>query len=152
MKIKKDIIPNLENIDPQSCINSKLRRLSRMITHIYEREFKQFDLRSSQISILLMVGKKKSTNQKEVADFLFIDQSTMSRDLTKLTEKKLIQISKGVDARHSQLKLTDKGLKLLGELIPVWKQVHDKVERTLGIFSLTNIDLITEGLKQHTKR
>ena len=152
MKIKKEIIPNLENIDPQSCINSKLRRLSRMITHIYERELQQFDLRSSQISILLMVGKNKSTNQKEIADFLFIDQSTMSRDLTKLTEKKLIRISRGVDARHSQLELTDKGLKLLGELIPVWKQVHDKVERTLGPFSLTNIDLITEGLKQHTKR
>jgi DNA-binding MarR family transcriptional regulator len=152
MKVKKTTTPNLDNIDPQSCVNSKLRRLSRMITHIYERELQGFDLRSSQTSILMMVGKKGSTNQKEVADFLFIDQSTMSRDLRKLISKALIQISKGEDARHSQLELTAKGYKLLEEIIPVWKQVHDKVEKTLGSFSIANIDLITEGLRQHTER
>jgi DNA-binding MarR family transcriptional regulator len=121
-----------------------------MITHIYEREFQGFNLRSSQISILMMVGKKGSTNQKEVADFLFIDQSTMSRDLNKLTDKGLIQISKGKDARHSQLELTKKGYKLLEEIIPIWKEVNNRIEKTLGSFSVSNIDLMTEGLKLHT--
>ena len=76
----------------------------------------------------------------------------MSRDLSKLTVKGLIQISKGKDARHSQLELTIKGYKLLEELIPVWKKVHDKIEKTIGSYSVANIDSITEGLKQHTDR
>ncbi len=152
MKGKKPDSPNLDAIDPRSCFNSNLRRISRMITHIYERELQGFELRSSQISILMVVGKKGSTNQKEVADFLFIDQSTMSRDLNKLISKGLIEVAKGEDARHSQLELTHKGYKLLEEIIPVWKQVHDKVEKTLGSFSIANIDLITEGLKLHTER
>jgi len=152
MKDKKSVTSYLGGIDPRSCFNSKLRRLSRMITHIYERELQGFNLRSSQVSILMMVGKKGSTNQKEVADFLFIDQSTMSRDLSKLISNGLIQISKGEDARHSQLELTNKGYKLLEEIIPVWKHIHNKIEKTLGSFSAANIDLITEGLKQHTNR
>ena len=97
-----------------------------------------------------MVGKKGSANQKEVAAFLFIDQSTMSRDLNKLTDKGLIQISKGKDARHSRLELTKKGYKLLKEIIPIWKEVNNRIEKTLGSFSVANIELITEGLKLHT--
>ena len=64
--------PNLNSIDPRTCFNGKFRRLSRMITHIYERELKSFDLRSSQVSILMLVGKKGSSNQKEVADFFLL--------------------------------------------------------------------------------
>ncbi|MEO6548640.1 MAG: MarR family winged helix-turn-helix transcriptional regulator [Ferruginibacter sp.] len=152
MKVNRDIIPAIESIDPASCINSRLRRLARMATHVYERELQQFELRSSQISILMMVGKTGTTNQKEVADFLFIEKSTLSRDLKKLTDRKLIGISKGADARHSQLGLTKKGHELLEELIPAWKKVHDKVEKTLGSFSLESIDTITKALKQHTDR
>lgn len=123
-----------------------------MITHIYEKELQGFGLRSSQVSILMMVGKKGSTNQKEIADFLFMDQSTMSRDLGKLINKEIIQTTKGLDARHSQLELTKKGKKLLDEILPIWKVVHEKIEKTLGSYISSNLDLITEGLKQHIEK
>ena len=145
-------ISAIETIDPRTCLNVKIRRLARMSTHIYERELKVFGLRSSQIGILFMVGKKGSSNQKEVANFLFIDQSTMSRDLTMLTKKNLIQVSKGEDARHSQLMLTNRGYKLLEDLVPAWKQVHDKIETALGSYSISAIDLITGALMENTKR
>jgi DNA-binding MarR family transcriptional regulator len=142
----------IDTVDPRSCFNGKIRKISRMITHIYEKEMHGFGLRSSQVSILMMVGKKGSANQKEIADFLFIDQSTMSRDLAKLIDKELIQITKGEDARHSLLELSKKGYKLLDEIIPVWKNVHERIEKTLGSFSVSNLDLIAEGLKQHIKK
>jgi DNA-binding MarR family transcriptional regulator len=123
-----------------------------MITGIYEKELIGFGLRSSQMSILMMIGKKGSVNQKEIADFLFIDQSTMSRDLTKLIDKDLIRVTKGTDARHSMLELSKKGSKLLEEIVPVWKNMNEKIERTLGSLNASALDLITEGLKQHTEK
>jgi DNA-binding MarR family transcriptional regulator len=142
----------IDTVDPRTCFNGKLRRLSRMITGIYEKELIGFGLRSSQVSILMMIGKKESVNQKEIADFLFIDQSTMSRDLTKLIGKDLIRVTKGTDARHSMLELSKKGSKLLNEIVPVWNNMNEKIERTLGSLNASALDLITEGLKQHTEK
>lgn len=142
----------IDAIDPRICYNGRIRRLSRMITHIYEKELRGFGLRSSQISIMMMLGKKGSANQKEIADFLFIDQSTMSRDLTKLINKEFIQITKGEDARHSLLELSKKGHKLLDTILPVWKTVHERIERTLGSYASSSLDSMTEALKQHIKK
>lgn len=152
MNPKETITKYHETVDPRQCVNNKLRRLSRMTTQIYESEFKKFDLRSSQVSILMMVWKKGETNQKDVADFLFIDQSTMSRDLKKLNSRKLITISKGQDARYSVLELTENGHKLLLEVIQIWSAVQLNIENTLGSFSLANLDTMTEGLRQFIKK
>ena len=152
MKPKNKPASLIDTIDPRNCFNGKIRKLSRMITHIYEKDFQNFGLRSSQVSILMMIGKMVSVNQKEVADFLFIDQSTMSRDLNKLIDKELIQIKKGEDARHSLLELSKSGYKLLDEIVPVWKNVHQKIEKTLGSLSASNLDFITEGLRQHIEK
>lgn len=145
-------LPIMETINPQLCINSKLRKLARMTTHIYERNFKEFELRSSQVSILLMIGKMGSTNQKEVADFLFIDYSTMSRDLNKLKDREIIQITKGADARYSLLELTGNGRDLMNRLVPVWNRTNDELTATIGSYSVGNINMITAAMRQHTSR
>jgi DNA-binding MarR family transcriptional regulator len=142
----------LNNIDPQSCINARVRKLSRIITNIYEKEFRAFDVRSSQVSILMMVGKKGIVNQKEVADFLFIDQSTMSRDIAKLKERNLIRSSTGSDARYNNLELTGKGHSLLNEIIPVWKNLQNEIEQICCSFSLKPIDKITDAIKSYFKK
>jgi DNA-binding MarR family transcriptional regulator len=152
MNMKNRPASLIDTIDPRICFNSKIRRLSRMITHIYEKELHGFGLRSSQVSILMMLGKKGSANQKEVADILFIDQSTMSRDLGKLIDNGFVQITKGDDARHSLLELSKKGYKLLDEIVPVWKSMHERIEKTLGSLSISSLDLITEGLKQYIEK
>ena len=145
-------LPIMDTVNPQLCINSKLRKLARITTHIYERNFKEFELRSSQVSILLMIGKMGNANQKEVADFLYIDYSTMSRDLNKLKEREIIKITKGSDARHSLLELTSKGRDLMNRLVPVWKITNDEITATVGSYSVGNINMITEALLQHTPR
>lgn len=152
MDSKRQPLPIMETINPQLCLNGKLRKLARMTTQIYERNFKDFDLRSSQVSIMLMIGKMGSTNQKEVADFLFIDYSTMSRDLNKLKERELIKISKGADARHSLLELTGKGRELMKRMVPVWKLTNDELTAVVGSNGVGNINIISEALQQHIAR
>jgi DNA-binding MarR family transcriptional regulator len=148
VKDNKSSKPLIETVDPRLCYNGKIRRLSRMVTQIYEAEMKEFDLRSSQFGILMMVGKMGNTNQKTMADYLFMDQSTMSRDLNKLIARGLISQSKASDARHSEIQLTKEGIKLLDRVIPVWKSIHEKVEKTIGSYSSSHLDTLTAGLRQ----
>lgn len=103
------------------------------------------------ISILFIIGKNEKINQKTLADLLVLDQSTMSRDIKKLTDKGWIRIQKGEDPRHSELSITNQGYELLEKITPIWEKLHTKVSDLLGSFSLQQIDHITlavQNLKQ----
>lgn len=79
--------PNFDRIDPSQCFNAKLRRLHRMINSVYMQQLRPFDLRGSMLSILFIVGKNESINQKSLAEALILDQSTMSRDIRRMMAK-----------------------------------------------------------------
>lgn len=109
--------------------------------------YKPFDMRGSMVSILFIIGKRKGISQKDVADALILDQSTMSRDLKKLMNKGWVIINKGADPRISELSLSKEGCLLLEEISPLWHALHTKVESVLGKFNIQHIDNITEALR-----
>lgn len=149
------VTPNFDRINPQLCINAKLRRLHRLIDAVYQKKIRPFGLRGSMLSILFIIGKREHINQKAIADMLVLDQSTMSRDIKRLKDKGWVAIIKGQDARHSELQLTPEGKVLLEEIAPVWEQLNHSIHQILGQFNIQQIDVLTatiqaniENLKQ----
>lgn len=138
--------PNFDRINPQLCINAKLRRLHRLINSAYQKKIKPFGLRGSMLSILFIIGKNPGIHQKLIADLLVLDQSTMSRDLKKLVQKGWIIISKGEDPRYSKLALTRAGFELLEEVSPVWEALHQSVEALIGQYNIKQIDALTVAI------
>ncbi|GAB3168220.1 MarR family winged helix-turn-helix transcriptional regulator [Telluribacter humicola] len=141
--------PYFDRINPQYCINAKLRRLHRMLNAAYESKFKPFGLQGSMVSILFIIGKRRNVNQKAIANMLVLDQSTMSRDLKKLVEKGWVQVTKAKDPRHSELSLTREGYELLETIAPIWEKLHTTVEGILGKYNIQQLDLITEAIKSN---
>ena len=139
----KTISPNFDRINPQFCVNAKLRRLHRLIDSAYQQKIKPFGLRGSMLSILFIIGKRKHINQKNIAEMLVLDQSTMSRDLKKLKDKGWVSARRGQDPRHSELELTATGYALLEEIAPVWEQLNHSMQTTLGQFNIQQMDVIT---------
>jgi len=126
-----------------------LRKLHRLINAVYMDLYKPYGLRGSMVSILFIIGKRKGINQKDIADALILDQSTMSRDLKKLVNKGWVTVNKGVDPRKSELALSKEGCILLEEISPLWHELHTKVEGILGSFNIQNIDNITEAIRSN---
>lgn len=150
MKVEDKIpTPNFDAIDPRLCLNSKLRRLHRMLNTAYQRKLHPFGLRSSTLSILFIIGKRKHINQKSLAERLVIDQSTMSRDLKRLTERGLVKITKGKDTRHSELELTNAGYELLEQVVPVWAAMQSSISAVFGEFHIQQLDVLTNAVQHH---
>lgn len=126
-----------------------MRKLHRLINAVYMDLYKPYGLRGSMVSILFIIGKRKGINQKDIADALILDQSTMSRDLKKLVNKGWVTVNKGVDPRKSELALSKEGCILLEEISPLWHELHTKVEGILGSFNIQNIDNITEAIRSN---
>ncbi len=126
-----------------------MRRLHRMIDTVYKKRIKEFDLKGSMLSILFIIGKNKGINQKELADRLVLDQSTMSRDIKRLVDKGWVLVSKAEDTRYSELEISKAGYKLLEEVSPVWERTHKEVEALLGSFSIQQLDNITIAIQNN---
>ncbi len=141
--------PKFDSIQPQFCINAKMRKLHRLINMAYQKKIRAFGLRGSMLSILFIIGKQTEIHQKTIAEMLVLDPSTMSRDLKKLMHQGLISIEKGQDPRYSNLKLTDAGKQLLEEISPVWEALQHKLQHILGDFDIQQIDELTKSVKEN---
>ena len=148
--MKKIATPNFDRINPATCVNAKIRRLHRKINAIYMEKFKPYGIQGSMLSILFIIGKQSTINQKTLADLLVLDPSTMSRDVKKLVSKGWVKVSKGEDTRSSELSITVAGCLLLEEIAPIWEKLHNKVSELLGNFSVQQIDVITEVISRET--
>lgn len=143
--------PYFDKINPFDCVNGKLRKLHRLIDSAYMEIYKPYKLKGSMVSILFVIGKRKGINQRNIAELLILDQSTMSRDIKKLVSRNLIIISKGNDSRESELSLSENGSLMLEEISPLWHDLHKKVETILGSYNIQNIDAITRAIQSNLK-
>ena len=139
-------ITSFNQIEPQHCVNAKVRRIHRLLNSPYQKLLKPYGLKGSMLSILFMIGKSNH-NQKRIAQQLVLDESTMSRDLKKLESLGLISRSRGVDARNFKLSITESGLVLLNDVSPKWSALHEKVTDAIGENQLKALNVLMETLE-----
>lgn len=140
--------PNFDRINPTLCINAKIRKLHKLTDNIYQARIRPFGLKGSMLSILFIVGKNDGINQKNIADLLVLDQSTISRDLKRLIDKGWIQFEIADDPRKKLLSLTTDGKALLEQVAPVWENTHKEMEALLGAFSIQQLNSITTAVRE----
>lgn len=91
------------------------------------------DLLKSHLLILLVVDREFGSNQKQIADRLFISKQSVGVSIDYLIKKKYISKSKDpVDARAFLIKLTDKGWKIIEAIKHAFKNELDKWKDSMG--------------------
>lgn len=143
--------PNFQNITPQLCINAKVRKLHRILNNVYQARINPLGLRGSMLSILFIIGKNKGVNQKQIAEMLVLDQSTVSRDIKKLAKKGWVNISKGDDTRATKLSISTSGFELLEEVSPIWEKTHKQMEALLGEHNINQINNLIAAVSAKDK-
>lgn len=127
----------------QGCALFRLRRVTRMMTQEFDREFRDTGLRSTQFAVLVGLALSGPVNQQDFSQFMGMDQSTLSRNLALLLEDGYAQSAAGSDKRFRDISLTEKGRKILEEAAPIWKKTHDAMKSG---FSKEEWDMILKSL------
>lgn len=118
---------NLENCDPRQCIASKMMRSNRIVSQIFRKHLLEFGLTNSQMSILFIVTKKKADmTQGSLAKALYLEKSTVSRNMRRLFERNFIE----KDSNHV-LHTTEVGKAFLDTIIPHWDKAMEEVRNVL---------------------
>ncbi|WP_410209939.1 MarR family winged helix-turn-helix transcriptional regulator [Aquirhabdus sp.] len=119
------------------CSCSKLRKLSRKITMIYDHHLAPDELTVGQYSLLARIGKLGPIGVIPLAQYMGLDRSTMSRTLKPLISLGWIQtldlpIEELTDKRSFGVSLTASGIAKWQSAKPNWQNAQQEIDHILG--------------------
>lgn len=112
------------------CAN--VRRASRVLSQIYEEAMRPLGLRMTQFSILQALSLTGEKLQGDLAEFLALDSTTLTRSAMLLRKRGWIKSVKGKDRRERWLSLSRSGEKELARIQPAWEAVQKQLRSKLG--------------------
>jgi DNA-binding MarR family transcriptional regulator len=131
----------------RKCIGFRVRMLNRMITAIYDDALGRVGLKASQFNLLVATVNREETRQAELAKYLEMDQSTLSRNVERMSAKGWLRLEPGEDRRSHVIKVTDKGLGLIRKGFPAWQKAQEEVNRRLGADSVAALKSVLRKLR-----
>ena len=117
---------------PATCMGMHIRRASRIVTQIYDEALRPTGLVLNQFTLLVAIHLAGSTSQARLAQELFTDQTTLTRNLKLLEKRRLIEMQPGEDRRVRLVSLTPEGQVALANALPLWEQAQAEVIERFG--------------------
>ncbi|MCD6136493.1 winged helix-turn-helix transcriptional regulator [Candidatus Bipolaricaulota bacterium] len=94
-----------------------------------EKDLKDFGFSSSHQFAVLLLLSKQSLSQKEISDVTLADEPSTTRMLDRMIKKEIIGKKRSTEDKRKQVVyITDKGLNLLKNIMPIVEQNNKNVE------------------------
>lgn len=115
-----------------TCLCLHVQRAARAIGRRFDEALRPHGLTNGQFSLLVSLNRPDPPRIGDLAPLLATDRTTLTANLKPLERRGLVEIVVDAeDRRGRRLKITDAGRDLLVAALPVWRDVHDQIERTL---------------------
>jgi DNA-binding MarR family transcriptional regulator len=114
------------------CACQNLRRLTRIVTRIYDRELRHAGLEITQFGLLTALATAGEANQKRLSAGFAMDSTTLTRTLRLLRKQRWVHVRRGKDRRERLFRLTAAGKRQIAEAQPYWESAEQKLRRKLG--------------------
>lgn len=113
------------------CRCTSLRRVSRIITEIYNERLKDTGLLVTQFSLLVEIRELEHPSMKRLAETVGLDRSTLVRNLGLLEAASLIRLLDG-GRRDKVAELTASGRRAVERAVPKWREAEAEIRKRLG--------------------
>ncbi len=116
----------------QNCACFNVRKSARVLTQHYDIAMQPIDLRVTQFTILAVLSSHSGITVTDLADYLMMDRTTLTRNLRPLETQGLVNTRPGDDKRTRLIELSKKGKNKLEKAIPLWKKAQKQVTEYMG--------------------
>jgi DNA-binding MarR family transcriptional regulator len=114
------------------CACQNLRRLSRVVTRIYDHELRRADLEITQFGLLTALAAVGEANQKRLSAGFAMDSTTLTRTLGLLRKQGWVHARRGKDRRERLFSLTEAGQRQMTTAQPHWERAERRLRKELG--------------------
>lgn len=114
------------------CASANLRRAARVVTQFYEEALRSTGMRSTQFTLLQALTHAPRISQKQLAELLGMDSTTLTRTLALLRKRGWLTSKAGDDRRELRLGLTAAGTREYKRALPYWQSAQSRLKQVLG--------------------
>ena len=114
------------------CACQNLRRLTRVVTRIYDQELRTAGVEIAQFGLLTALAAMGEANQKRLSDGFAMDSTTLTRTLGLLLKQGWVCAMRGKDRRERLFSLTGAGKRQLATAQPHWERAERRLRKKLG--------------------
>lgn len=114
-----------------NCLFFTANRLARAITRMAEEAFAPTGLSPQYGFILMLVAEKEGIRQSELAGYLHLTPSTVTRFLDKLEAKRYL--TRQPEGKNVALRMTPEGRRLLEPIYASWERLFAAYSSVLGM-------------------
>jgi len=118
---------NIENFNPRECISGKVMRISRITANIFRKHLAPFGITNSQLTLLFVLTKAGGLTQKQLSDFIFLEKSSVNRNLNRLIGKNYVS-----KINFPTIEITIKGKQFVELIIPEWEKAMEEIRMMIG--------------------
>ena len=131
------MVQDVELAATRNCLCLAARRTARAITRMYEDLLRPHGLRATQFSILASLALKGPTPVGELADFLGLERTTLTRSAALLERNGWLRSLRAQDAREHPLEVTPAGREKLRAALTAWKEAQEVARTRFGHVAVT---------------
>jgi len=117
---------------PLPCACQNLRRLTRLVTRIYDQELRKADIEITHFGLLTALATVGEANQKTLSAGFAMDSTTLTRTLALLEKRHWIHVKPGKDRRERVFRLAETGKNRIAAAQPHWEEAERRLRKTLG--------------------
>jgi DNA-binding MarR family transcriptional regulator len=103
-----------------------------VVTQLYDSVLRPSGLRVTQFTLLQALNHGPGISQKQLAELLEIDSTTLTRTLALLRRKGWLRSETGTDRRKLRLFLTPAGRREYKRVLPYWQSAQRRLQQALG--------------------
>jgi DNA-binding MarR family transcriptional regulator len=121
-----------QTLFPLPCACQSLRRLTRLVTRIYDQELRKAGIEITQFGLLTGLAQVEEANQKGLSAGFAMDSTTLTRTLSLMRKQGWINVRPGRDRRERVFRLTEEGKRQIARAQPHWQDAERRLRKILG--------------------
>ncbi len=114
------------------CACQNLRRLTRVVTRIYDQELRKAGLEITQFGLLTALAATGEANQKRLSAGFAMDSTTLTRTLGLMRQQGWVYVRRGKDRRERLFSLTRAGKRQMAAAQEYWELAEHRLRQELG--------------------
>jgi DNA-binding MarR family transcriptional regulator len=138
---QKNALPS----DRERCVCSVLRQATRTVTALYDAELSDVGLTITNYSLLVRIDANDKIGVSALAENLYMDRTTLTRNLNPLLQAGLIVVMTDTDRRRRLLRVTAEGQAILKRAFKCWRRAQQKFKMRFGDARSTALFDILDG-------
>ncbi len=138
--VDAESIGDIAETTAASCLATRVRQLSRIITRVYDDAMRPLGITASQYTLLAQLASRDAITAVEIGHDLDIEKSTLSRNLKRLLALGHLVMDPPAGRRGRGLHLTPKGQAVLKDAYPIWLDAQRRTIAVMGPESRSTLD------------